>query len=377
MRRGIALLLVLILISVGAAVTLQFLQSASDGSVLTQSLVDSKKAEFLAESGLAEACYWLRHPELTAGTAWAGVLGRQVGGSTDYYNVTVTPKATDPSCYVVGSEGHLMDGAAERMTHAVSGDFRMYYGFAEGITASCDLIVPANATVTGDVYSAGALSNNGHIDGSVWVSGSYTNTGTISGLTNLACAVRDIGSYPAAEAATYTVGGIVYPAESILLDAVSDQTWSENIANPMGVYSRGGDLRLGGVTTVAGTLAVTGNLTLTTGSTTTITAKPNFPALVVQGNLVLEGDTIGSTINGAVIVYGRIQSTGSGTASYLTINGPLVFAGAAGGFDAAFSTTPIVSIAHDPARADVSGLYMAQARTLAGAKLIHYRADGS
>jgi hypothetical protein len=211
----------------------------------------------------------------------------------------------------------------------------------------------------------------------VWVGNTFANTGTITGMTNLNCAARSIGSYPINAMGSYMVNGNFYIVGTILVTSTTNQSWQSNSGNPMGVWYRNGNLTLNGTTTVQGTMIVTGNLTLAAGSTTVITPKANWPALLVKGNLTLGGDATLATINGAVIVQGLIKTAiGSMPNTRLTINGPVVFTSTGGGFDSAFATNAKVVINHDPARADVSGLYSAQPRTPAGARMMSYRADG-
>lgn len=376
-RRGIALLLVLIIISLGGLLTMRFLQAAGDRTVMSQTLVDSKKAEWLAESGISEASYWLRHPELTGGTAWTGVSARQPDASPDHYDITVTQDATDPTLHHVASQGHLQGPAGEQMARTVSADFRMYRGFAEAVTTPHDLLLPSSATIVGNVYACKSLDNGGRIDGSVWVGSTFLNSGTITCGINLNSAARDIGDYPVVAPVIYTHSGIPYSAEMILTDVVTDPAWQAGLANPMGVQLRSGDLSLAGTGTLDGTLMVTGNLTFTAGSALRATARPGFPALVVKGNLILSGDAVSATINGAVIIEGLAQATGTMPTTRVTINGPLVFPNTGGGFDAAFSSDPRITINYDPARADVSKLYPSQPQPLAGARMVRYRPDGS
>ncbi len=376
-RRGIALLLVLILIAIGTLLTMRFLQAASNCMVLTQTLVDSRKAESRAESGIAEACYWLRHPELTGAAVWTGATGRRIDDALDYYDVTVALKSANPAVYLVKSDGHLVGPAGDVMVRTVAADFLMYYGFADAITTPHDLLVPAGVTVQGNVFAYNSLDNRSRIDGSVWVGITFADAGTITGLKHLNCLPRTIGAYPLNEPVIYIHDGAPCPAQAIMQGTATNQAWGPGPTNPMGVHVRHGNLRLSGATTIEGTLLVTGDLTLAAPGTLSITPKPDFPALVVKGNLVLEGDAIAATINGAVIVHKCIQASGTTSATRLTINGPLVFPTVGGGFDPAFPSEPKVFINHDPARANVTGLYPTQPHTLAGARPICYRADGS
>jgi hypothetical protein len=371
------LLLALILIAAGSLLAMGFLQIASDRSVTAQNFVLSKRAEFLAESGVAEACYWLRHPEWTSRAVWTGASGRRPDATRlDYYNVTVTQDAVDPQRYKVSSEGHLVETAGERMVRTVAGDFRMYYGFTDAVMASKDLNVPACAKIRGNIYVTGNLNNGGTIDGSVWAGGTIANTGTISGLTSPSCPIRSIGIYAIAAPVMYTYNSFSYAAQDIPAEANMDQTWQSNPGNPMGVYWRNGNLRLAGTTTVGGTLVVSGDLELQPGSTTVITSKPGFPALVVKNNLKFKDDNINATITGSVIVQARLVATPQTIHASLTINGTLVFPND-GGFDAAFPAPPNTVLNYDPTRADVSGLFPTQPHPFAGGLPVGYHADGS
>lgn len=375
-RRGVALLLVLIILAMGSLVTVRFLQAASDRSVLAQTLVESKKAQYVAESGMSEACYWLRHPELTGGVAWTGVTGR--GTAEDFYNVTVTPKSGKPNWYVVRSEGHHKDGAGNEIVRTVSADFQMYYGFAEAVITTKDLLVPSAVRINGDVYAYNRLDNHGTIDGSVWVGNTFTNSGTITGITNLNSPLRNIGSYSLGSVIIYTYSGGLYIVGTILTSSAANQTWKSSLVNPAGLWYRNGNLTLSGTTIVEGTLYVNGDLKLAAGSTIVITPKPNWPALLVKNNFRLDGNGISATINGTVICQSRVETAGGSMPNTrLTINGAIVFPDIGGGFGSTFASDAKVVINHDPERANVSGFFATQPQVPAGARMMAYRADGT
>lgn len=75
--------------------------------------------------------------------------------------------------------------------------------------------------------------------------------------------------------------------------------------NPGGVLVRNGDLDLTGLNFM-GTLVVTGRVRSRSGTTNTITAMPNYPGLVVLGDVEVESAST-LTINGAVVSQGRIR----------------------------------------------------------------------
>ena len=148
--------------------------------------------------------------------------------------MTVGPKAGQPDWYVASSEGHRVDGAGNETVRTVTADFRMYYGFAEAVTAPYDLFVPAGVRITGNVYAHDALLNSGTIDGSVWVSHTFNNSGTITGMANLNCAWRNIGSYLVDTIIMYVYKGNNYIVDTIPASSTTNQTWRSTLGQPDG-----------------------------------------------------------------------------------------------------------------------------------------------
>lgn len=363
-HRGVALLLVLVLISLGSILAMRFLQVAATRSTLCQDYGDAKKAELLAESGISEAAYWFQHSELTGGTLWNGVASRRPDiTAPDYYKVTVAQTSASPARYMVTSEGHVMTGTADKMVRTTKAEFSECYGFSDAVTAADELSIPPSVTILGSVYSRSRMYNRGYVDGNVALSGFLYNSGTIKGRV-VYCWPRPLGSYPLDDTVTYSVDGTRYTAKTISSDSNTNKTWSSSTTNPMGVWYRKGSLHLGGTTIVNGTLVVQDNLTLNPGSTTIISPKPGFPALVVNGFISLENGNLSATINGSVLINRYITTVGNMSNASLTIKGALVFTGNES-FPSNFSLDPIIIIQHDPTRTDISGLYPAQSQGVA------------
>lgn len=365
--RGMALLLVLMIVAIGGVLAMRYLRVASMRSTGTQDLIDAKRAELLAESGIAEAAYWLRHPELTSNALWTGVASRKLDANTsDYYKVTVASQSgTTPPRYTVTSEGHIVVGAADRMSRAVTAEFTTHYGFPDAVTADNALTVPSCITIIGSVYADGLLTNAGYIDGNVATTSGYLNVGTIKGRTNTYCSGRYLGSYPTNSPITYVYQNTAYTAQSISADSNANATWSSNIANPMGVWHRNGSLHLSGTITVNGTLVVNGEIHLAPNTTMVIRPKAGFPALVVASELSLENDYNQLTADGVVMIGGYLKTLGAMSHSRLRIKGGLVFTGG-GRFGSFVGDDLDAIIEHDPTRTDISGLYSSQPRWTAG-----------
>lgn len=374
-RRAIALLLVLVIISIGSILAMRYLQIASTRSMLSQSFIDAKKAELLAESGLSEAAYWFRHPELTGGSLWSGVASRKPESAVaDYYKVTVAPQAgSNPPRYTVTSEGHILAGTVDKMVRTVNGDFGTFYGFPDAVTSGDDLSIVPSVTIIGSVYTTRTLNNQGYIDGNASASLTILNTGTIKGRTTAFAILRTIGLYPVVQPTQYVCQSTLYTAQTITADNNTNAAWSSSGANPKGVWYRSGNVHLYGTAVINGTLVVSGDLHLCAGSTTVINPKPSFPAIVVKGNLCLDNDVLIGTINGTALVGNHVKANNNMPNSRLTIRGGLVFTGS-GAFEG-FTSQPQIIIYHDPTQTDVSGLYPSQPQWTAGIVETSYKAD--
>lgn len=374
-RLGVVLLLVLMVVALGSSLSMRFLHVATLRATTSHNLLDSKRAESLAESGIAEAAYWLSHPELTGGTYWTGVSGRKLDASADNYTVTVVRNATNTRKYAVTSLGQAFDAAGQSMSRTIRAEFLAMSGFPDAICTPGDLYLPSNVSVIGDVYAYNKLDNAGYIDGNVAVGRTFLNAGTITGGTTLNAPYRSIGSYSVNDPVFYWLQSNFYWAQSILLDSIANQTLSTSQTNPMGVHWRNGSLNVYGTNKIQGTLVVSGSLYLRANSSLTITPKPGYPALVLRDDLILAGDRFKAVFNGTVIINDHVHSFGSMPNSSLKIHGALVFPDWGSNFDTALSTDARIVIEHDPAATDVSEFYSSQPNWIAGMQQTVYCQD--
>ncbi len=358
--RGVAL--VLVMLSVGAAVAMAtaLLTLASVKLLASRDLIDYAKAEYLAESGLSEAAYFLANPPPDVpGGYWTGATNRQLDASGSYYDVSVTQDTDDTSLYYALSTGHLVGPAGEILAFSLQRTFRVAQAsvFSHDLMADHDLSIPTKITINGDTYATGDLTNMATLNGDAETTGSITNGGTITGQITPNAPAIDIPACELSDPVTYTYQGTQYQATVITDSKIKNEDWSIPPAdNPMGVYIRYGDLEFLKGNTIVGTLIVTGVLTIDIArSQSTITASPGFPALIAQDNVILQLDRSTMTVNGAFIARKAVQSNSIQNSTMVT-NGPVIFLDPGSGF-ASILTGVSFTINHDESRMDVSGLF--------------------
>ena len=352
------MLLVLVVVAAGAAIAAAFLNSASVRVLTSGNAVDYAKAEYLAESGLSEAAYFLQKPDPTQSEGfWPGVAERHIDGSANYYQVSVNKDDNDATLLHAVSTAHLVGAAGEILAFSLERRFpKPGPVFTHDLMADHDLFIPANLTLNGNSYAAGNMTNEGTINGDAEATGSIVNGGTITGEILPNSASIYIPACPLEYPVTYTYQGTQYQTTTITSGTLQGISWTSAPAdNPMGVYIRYGDLEFEGGNTIVGTLIVTGQLTITVqNSESSITANPGFPAIVAQNNMILQQGGSTLTINGASIIHGAIQA--NNPKSPIVTNGPLVFLNAEGGFASSLAGISF-TINHDESRMDVSGLF--------------------
>ena len=325
-RGGIALLAVLMIVMVITILSLGFLSRSDVELACGRNMEVRAQMDYLAESGLEHARGLVLNPQDVTAEYWTGELLQQlVAGSGDYYDLTVTRDDTDPThrCnYTIDCNSYRerLDGSGE-IERIGRSNLRATLRLDPCIAywAGSNTTVRPQMTINGDVYCGGNLTNNGDINGDVFA------IGTIGG-TNPQGQKK-----PAAEAnviwpnlavtdfePTYYIGSTSYLAQQII---------DVNIPTPSnltGVWYRIGDVNMPGNVTVNGTVVVDGTLRIS-GVNNVITAKPNFPALLVTGQVVME-DGSALVVTGLAQIDQQITADPNATSASIQVIGGLFIA---------------------------------------------------
>lgn len=306
-RKGVALLVVLIVVMAITILSLGFLSSSDVELACGQNMVLRTQVDYLAESGLEHARGLILNPQDISSEYWTGETSQQlIAGSDDYYDLEVVRDDTDPTdkCnYTIDCNSYRLKAGERIGRSSLRAQLRLDPCVA--VWTGDNMAISSGATVNGDVYCAGNLSNSGNVDGDVFAEG------TISGLDPEGKKNSSVDeppvTWPVVELSDliwgpYYIGTDGYWAELVSSYTHPSGSFGPSGGNPAGVRYRGSLLLPGGVD-IEGTV-VTGTMRIS-GSNNIITATKNFPALVVGGDLTINPSSE-LDIEGLTVVEGNV-----------------------------------------------------------------------
>ena len=311
-RPGVALLVVLFIVMAITILSLGFVSRSDIELACGQNMLIRTQMDYLAESGLEHARGLILNPQDVSTEYWAGNTRLQLLPGNDYYDVTVTQDANDRCNYIIVCNAYREEGVERIGLSCFQAELRLdpYIAYWTG----SDTTVWPQMTINGDVYCNGNVSNNGTVNGDVFAAVPITGTGTTKG--------QEKGP----------VAPVAWPdLESIDFDTIKDVIISQNIPQGIsdGICYGAGDVNMPDNVTINGTLVVAGDLTIS-GSNNVITAEPNFPALVIGGQVLMK-DGSSLEINGLAQIGGTVTVDPNDPNPTITpridVNGSLCIAG--------------------------------------------------
>ena len=388
-----ALLLVVAVLAVAAALGWVMLSGTVLQNRAGANQLRLSTADYLAESGLNLALYYLQHsdraPSLNASGYWGGTGGdiAIASGVAGTVNVTVTQDATDPWSYEIVSVAKAGNYADTKITKTTGA--RVYvrneYQITKAAAFNNDVKVMNYMTVIGDVWSSKQLSINtafpaGSIQGVGYCktpAGTGLPTGGFKGVPAAGwpgpSGTNDLNMY-----STYSISDVTYSCDTTAATSLSSITFNPTASNPAGVIYKdasSGALTLGANTVINGTLVVKGNLTIN-GPGIVITAQPNFPALIVTGTLTLNQSNNSLTVNGVCYVGNTIKSSGSApplpaNSTTFAVNGALLGGTTGGASVNTLSYNVYATVKYDATKAKVPDMTSVQ-RVAKGVSIVRW-----
>lgn len=341
-RPGVALLVVLFVVMAITILSLGFVSRSDVELNCGQNMILRTEMDYLAESGLEHARGLILNPQDVSADYWTGDTGLQlVSGSSDYYDVTVNRDANDLCNYIIEciSYRRAPDGndiGRSRLQAELRLDPCIAYWVGASTTISSATII------TGDVYCGGTLTNcSSNIDGDAFATD--TISGTITGQKNELVTTAPVAEPNLAVAdfePTYYINSMSYSAQQIV---------DVNIPalNPLTeVWYTAGDVNMPGGVTINGTLVVNGDLTVSDANNF-ITAEPNFPALVVTGQVIMK-DGSSLVIQGLAQLEQGVSIDAGAASANINVTGGLFIA-----LNGVTSDKITVNITADPAIASI------------------------
>ncbi len=308
-RAGAALLVVLFVIMTITILSLGFLSRSDVELACGENMILRSQMDYLAESGLLHARGLILHSQDAGSEYWAGAVGQQlVVGGDDYYDVEIVRNDSDPAnrCnYIIDCNSYRLKNGERIGSSSIRAELRLDPCIA--YWAGLSTTISPLTVVNGDVYCAADLSNNGSINGDVFAAGTITGI-NITGQKTESAAQPPV-AWPALEisdfSSTYYIGSVSYSVDPVGSSVHPSGSFNPSAGNPAGVRYLNGDLELLGNVDIEGMLVVNGVLRVS-GGNNVISAVKNFPALFVNGDVMVESSS-SLDVNGLVVIKGKMQ----------------------------------------------------------------------
>ncbi|MBN2129659.1 MAG: hypothetical protein JW741_09185 [Sedimentisphaerales bacterium] len=308
--------MILCIIMAIAIISLGFLSRSDIELASGSNMLRRVQMDQMADSALEHARGLLLNPQEVSSTYWTGDTYQQlIGGSSEYYDVTVARDVSDPYDYCTYS----IDCEAYRL---VSGEKVARSGLSTELRFDPSIALWTGAQTTlgqrfalfGDLYCAGSVTSLGMMRGDAFCE---ALSGTFTGRQNAAAELAL--AWPEATVVDFSTRYATLPLSG---GTLSDFTFGPS--TPVRVVYRAGDLTLNGNVSIDGMLLVDGDLAIR-GAGIKIVGAKNLPALYVTGDMTV-GAVERVTVQGLAVVDGTV--TVSAAATKVQITGAL-FAGGA------------------------------------------------
>jgi len=307
-RQGAALLVVLIIIMAITISSLGFLTQSDVELACGENMILRTQMDYLGESGLEHARGLILNPQDVASEDWTGIHNglQLVSGSSDYYDVTVVRDVSDRCNYIIDCNSYRLEGTEKVGRSSLKAELRLDPCIAYWVGSTTE--ISPQITINGDVYCGGTLTNYGDINGDAFAVGTIGGTGTTTGRQNESVTPAYPVAWPDLEATNfgptlYSIGSVTYPVCEIAGPNIPTTPFGPSEVNPAGICYCIGDVNMPGNVNINGMLVVNGTLKIS-GISNVITAVKNFPALLVNGQVVMK--------DGASLVIQGLAQIGQG-----------------------------------------------------------------
>lgn len=342
-RRAYILVFVLGITTVVTALGLSYI--AANGTVMTQATnrYAAVRAQYVAESGVVLAGHFLQYPPTTvaAGGVYPGATGLAIDETFDTVGVTVTT-SSPANRYLMRATSTVRNstGTSSLATQRVQAEVIVpplpKWTLTQALLCRDAVTVPAGVSIKGNLHSN--TSVNGPLLGGS-CTGAVTACGTAlwlaSGPPTSVLSLQPSVTLPSASTSLYSAYSIrgksysAYTGYSKNSMSSSDAASLQSIVNAASATNPGsvvilpsGAFKLSDSVTFNGLLVVRGDLEID-GSGNALTAKTDFPALVVTGSIKHTRSAASLTVTGPVVCGGEISDNGH-SAAHMTFTGAVV-----------------------------------------------------
>lgn len=351
-RRGIALLVVLFIVMVITTLSLGFLSRSDVELACGRNMILRTQMDYLSESGLEHARGLILNPQNVSSEYWTGATGQQLIAGSDYYDLVIVRDDSIPTnrCnYIIDCNSYRLRNGEKIGRSSITAELRLDPCIA--YWAGSDTVISEQITINGDVYCNGNLANNGSVGGDVFASGTITGANIAGQRNELVIQAPVVWPNLASSdfGPTYYIGSTSYSAEIVDVNVHPVGSFNPSAGNPAGIRYCSGDVELTSGVNINGMLVVNGTLRIS-GVNNVISAVKNFPALLVNGEMVV-GDGATLVIEGLAQIGQRITIDSGVVNADIDVIGGLFIAN--GGIDGITSSLVSVDVTAAPAIASI------------------------
>jgi Tfp pilus assembly protein PilX len=326
--RGLALLIVITVIAIASLLGIAMLSAATLQAQVAHSSQDAATADYLAESAVQTAAYYLQHDLANCPSSWTSTAGHKIKASG------VTISGVDGSFDIDATATSITDRYLVNVVGRSSGStpvtrtasakvtvLRTTPSYASGFGGNSITIGSKNIFNGAPVAYNASLSNNGTLNGGsrVFTASDFSVPTSASGQVNYYGGNIAGGTY------TMPNGNIGTPQILSTATITSTASLTALATNPGKVFYSAGSIVITGAGTYNATLVARGAIDFrpAMGSVVTINRVAGFPALVTDGTLAINFKSGTLTINGVTFLGGG-TSWGALTNTAVKINGALL-----------------------------------------------------
>lgn len=320
-QRGVAMILVLIVVASASLMGWAVLASTSVGSQVASASQTNLQRKYLAESGIELAIYYLQHPSASpvgltksdwGNLHYPGETGIRLPPMPGTIDVKVISIAN--GTYQVVSTGTL-NGISQTITAEVV--LKKKKTFTHAANFFDDVKLASNVTITGGVMALGSvITNSASVVGEI-LSGSTDDSLADGSASDFRVSVTNF-------LPDYYVDGKRYKAKKISSSIVMGSLMDTDVVNnPYNVWYTDQNVTFLLTTVVNGTI-ITKKADLTIDGNLTVNSRTNLPAVVTDGDLIIKGSFRTVLLNGPTYVTKKIKGKGITTGSKLVVNGAFI-----------------------------------------------------
>ena len=330
-QAGFVLMLVMLTVAMAVVLGMSYAYSASIKLASSDNLLHANRAKYLAESGLQHGMYAIwTNPEavVASANAWGPF---QADESGDSYLFTVVEDPDVSGQYIVTAQA-TSGGITQSCSAVVEPTWPAMLNNAVFVTTG-SAVLPPGLTVNGNMFINGSLNNLATIIGSVSATGTVSDvTNGISGTITEYAAAQQSRTIQWSDYQQYYVSGVAYTATHHTKNDLrgGDSVVKKGAITPENVAGvvwldppkEEKPAKIKDKVDFTGTIITDCDLILD-GKKIVLTAVEGFPALVVNGRLIIKEDAQ-ATINGLVVATQGIVSEKDTKKSKTVINGALL-----------------------------------------------------